>query len=650
MGQPHHVPFEAPWHLLLGHRWAYLSQRTVRLSTFSWALVGGERRLAEVKRNEALSELRSELVSGNRGVIVSVFVFSLVLNVLALTGSLFMLQVYDRVIPSGSIPTLIALLAIVAVLYSFYGLMDFVRSRIFVRVGRKFEESLRARAFDLMSTLSLRTAGGAGSQPVQDLSAVRQFISGQGPLAWFDIPFVPLYLSVLFMLHWILGAFAIAAAVIILFLALLTERAQRKPQAEASEATFRAHMLTEESRRNVEAMHSLGMKAALRGRWEAVQGEALHQQTRANDAGASYAAFSRVFRLMIQSGILALGAWLAVKHQISGGSIVASSIIMGRALAPIEQAVGGWPQFLNARNAYTRLAALMRQLPSPRARMALPPPKGLLEVDKAVIMLPGNDKPVVQGVGFKVEPGQGLGIIGPTGAGKSTLARALVGLIPLTQGSVRLDGATPDQRDSDEFGKVIGYLPQDVQIFAGSVADNVSRFMAGAEPAKIVAAAQLANIHDFILRLPQGYDTQLGAGGARLSAGQRQRLALARALYGDPVLLVMDEPNSNLDAEGEVALDKAIRASLARGAAVVVVAHRPSALHAMNNLLILADGKVAAYGGRDEIMQKVGSGGPIPPAQAERSKPTVSAPTPIRGTSLSIQGRMGNPHAKRNVQ
>ena len=606
--------------------------------------------MAEAKIQNIAHELRAELVSGNRTVIFSIFVFSLILNILALTGSLFMLQVYDRVIPSGSIPTLLALCLIVGLLYIFYGVMDYVRSRIFVRVGRKLEEKLRARVFDVMSWMSLRSSGNSGGQPVQDLATVRQFISGQGPMAWFDMPFVPLYLSVLFMLHWILGAVAVAAAVIILILALLTERAQRKPHAEAVEASMRAQLLTEEARRNAEAMYSLGMKAALRERWEKVQNEALLQQTRANDAGASFAGFSRVFRLMLQSGILATGAWLAVRHQISGGSIIASSIIMGRALAPIEQAVAGWPQFLAARKAYGRLSSLLKQMPQERERMALPRPRGVLEVEKAVITLPGAEKPILQGVDFKVGPGHGLGIIGPTGAGKSTLARALVGLIPLAQGAVRLDGATPEQRAGDEFGQAIGYLPQDVQIFAGSVADNIARFTEGADPAKVVAAAQLANIHDFILRLPQGYDTSLGSGGARLSAGQRQRLALARALYGDPVLLVLDEPNSNLDAEGEAALDKAIRACLARGAAVVVVAHRPSALFAMQHLLILAEGRVAAYGGRDEIMAKVGLK-PQTSAASAPAMPIVAKPQlQIGGTSLSMQGRMGGTPPKRNVQ
>ncbi len=551
-------------------------------------------------------ELWRHLFSANRGVIFTTLFFSLVLNVLALTGSLFMLQVYDRVIPSGSIPTLVALSLIVVVLYGYYGLMDYVRSRIFVRVGKRLEETMRARVFDLMSTLALDKTKPVGSQPVQDLATIRQFVGGQGPLAYFDMPYVPLYLLVAFLLHWVLGAVATISAVIILLLALLAERATRRPSAAAQQSSIRALMMTEETRRNAEALHSLGMRGALRRRWETLQGEALDHQTRANDAGSGYSAFSRVFRMIVQSAMLATGAYLAVKHEISGGSIVASSIIMGRALAPIEQAVGGWQQFLGARKAYERLSGLLEAVPAQRERMKLPTPKGFVEVENATILLPGNEKPILQGISFRVEPGKGLGIIGPTGAGKSTMARALVGLIPLARGAVRLDGATPDQRDSDEHGQLIGYLPQDVQMFDGTVAQNIARFSEGADPAKIVAAAQDANIHDFIIRLPQGYDTPLNEGGSRLSAGQRQRVALARALFGDPVLLVLDEPNSNLDADGEAALDKAIRAVLARNASVIVVAHRPSALNALDHLLVLANGQAAAYGTRDEIMTKVG--------------------------------------------
>ena len=562
------------------------------------------------------NELWQRIFRDNGRIAVATIFFSFVLNILALTGSLFMLQVYDRVLPSGSVPTLVALGMIVLVLYAYFGVLDYVRSRIFVRVGRRVEEGLRNRVFDAMSTLSLNKSNLVGGLPVQDLNTIRQFISGQGPLAYFDMPYVPLYLLVVFLLHWVLGVVATVSAVIIFALALLAERSTRAPSNAATLATAKAQAMTEETRRNAEALFSLGMKGAMRDRWSVLQGEALEHQTRANDAGASYSTFSRVFRLVIQSALLGTGAYLAVKHEISSGSIIASSIIMGRALAPIEQAVGGWQQFLGARRAYERLSRVLNQVPAERQRMKLPEPKGLVEVEGASVVLQGSDKPVLQNVSFRVQPGMGLGIIGPTGAGKSTMARALVGLVPLQRGAVRLDGATPDQRDSDEHGRLIGYLPQDVQIFDGTVAENISRFTPSPDAHKIVEAAQLANIHEFVMRLPMGYDTQLMEGGSRLSAGQRQRLALARALFGDPVLLVMDEPNSNLDAEGELALDKAIRAALARGASVIVVAHRPSAQNAIHDLLVLANGQVAAYGKRDEVLKKVGAlqSAPVPAA------------------------------------
>lgn len=580
--------------------------------------------------------MRDELFAANRGIIISTLVFSFVLNILALTGSVFMLQVYDRVIPSGSIPTLLALGAIVAVLYVFYGVMDGLRARIFVRVGRKLEEALRARSFDVMAQAALKQPSGVGSLPVQDLAALRQYIGGQGPMAWFDMPYVPVYLAVCFLLHPILGYVATAAAVIIFALAILTERAQRQPQLAAQQAAVKAQLMTEESRRNVEAMQALGMRAALRERWARQQGEAVDWQTRANDAGAFYYGFSRVFRMIVQSGMLGVGAWLAVKHEISSGSIVASSIILGRALAPIEQAVGGWQQFLNARRSYERLSQFLGNMPPAPPKTSLPKPLGELVAEAVAIVLPGSEKPVLQGINFKLSPGKGLGIIGPTGAGKSTLARALVGLVPVQHGSIRLDGATADQRDGDELGRMIGYLPQDVQVFDGTVAENIGRFSSGEDSMKVVKAAKAARIHEFILRLPKGYDTPLGSAGARLSAGQRQRLALARALYGDPVLLVLDEPNSALDSEGEAALDAAIRETIARGASVIVVTHRPSALQAVEHVVVLAGGTVAMAGPRDEILAKVAVR--APPAAA----PAGPAPR-ITSTSMTMSSKVTQP-------
>jgi PrtD family type I secretion system ABC transporter len=565
----------------------------------------------------------------SRGALISVFLFSCLVNILMLTGPVFMLQVYDRVLTSGSVPTLVALSAIVLVLYLYYGFLEHVRGRVMHRVARRFEETLRPRVFDAMAKMALHRVPGIGGQPLADLQTVRQFVGGQGPLAFFDMPWVPAYLFIIFSLHAWLGAAGLVAAIFIFCLALLTERSTKAPLSEASTTMSRASLLTDEVRRNAEAMHALGMRAALRKKWEGLQQQALDQHTEASDKGGRYSAMSKVVRLLVQSGILALGAYLAVKGEISPGTIIAASIIMGRGLAPIEQAVGNWQQFQGYRKASQRLSDVLEKVPPEGERMTLPPPKGLLEVENLSVVLKGTQKPVLQGLSFKVEPGQGLGVIGPTGAGKSTLARVLAGLIEPTAGSVRLDGATPDQRTSEELGLVIGYLPQDVQLFDGTVAQNISRFVEKPDPKEIVAAARMADVHDMIMRLPKGYDTPLGENASRLSAGQRQRVALARALYGNPAMLVMDEPNSNLDADGEAALDRAIRATLARGACVVVAAHRPSALHAIHGVLVLSDGKQVAYGPRDEVLKKVTRPTqPQQPSHQQQRLPPVEAAGP----------------------
>jgi PrtD family type I secretion system ABC transporter len=565
-----------------------------------------------------------ELLGFGKGTMFSLFVFSCIVNILMLTGSIFMLQVYDRVLGSGSVPTLLALTAIVLVLYGYYGILEYIRGKVMVRVGRRFEESLRNRVFDAMSLLTLRRAN-VGSQPVSDLATVRGYLSSQGPLAFLDMPWVPVYIGIVFMLHFWLGIAGLSAAILIFILALSTEGATRGPLGKASAAQAKASIMTDEARRSSEAMFALGMRDVMRGRWATVQQEALDHQTRASDAGGKLSAASRVLRLIVQSGMLALGAYLAIKGEITPGTIIASSIIMGRGLAPIEQAVGSWQQFIGARKGLERLGKILAQVPAEPQRMQLPKPQGLLEVENLIVMMPNQEKPIIGGLSFKVTPGQGLGIIGPTGAGKSTLARVLTGVIPATRGTVRLDGAAIEHRSIDEYGKVVGYLPQDVQLFDGTVAQNIARFQADAKPEDIMKAAQMANVHDLVMRLPNGYDTPLGENGARLSAGQRQRVALARALYGDPALIIMDEPNSNLDAEGEAALDKGIRIALQRGAAVIVVAHRPSALHAVSHLLVLADGKAAAYGPRDEVLNKVTKQPQQQQPQMQQKKPELAA-------------------------
>ena len=555
-------------------------------------------------QKQTRGEISSALLA-SRAAFASTALFSCLVNILMLTGPLFMLQVYDRVLTSGSVPTLVALIAIVIALYAYYGFLEYLRARILVRIGRRVEERLRDRVFDSMAEHALRRTQGIGGQPVNDLATIRQFLSGQGPFAFLDMPWVPVYLLVIFLMHWVLGVASVIAAIVIFILALWSEKATRGPLAEANSAMVKSTIMTDESRRNSEALHSLGMRGAIRKKWAEMQQVALDHQTVANDVGGSLSAASRVLRLMVQSGILALGAYLALQHEISAGAMIAASIIMGRALAPVEQAVASWQQFLGFRKALERLGNILASVPAVANRMKLPQPTGKLEVENLIVQLPGAEKPLLQGISFTVEPGHGIGVIGPTGAGKSTLARALVGVMPITRGTVRLDGATHDQRDLDEAGKLIGYLPQDIQLFDGTAAQNIARFDVAADPAKIVEAAQLANVHDLIMRLPKGYDTPLGENGARLSAGQRQRVALARCLYGDPVLFVLDEPNSNLDAEGEAALDRAIRVSMERGASVVVIAHRPSALASIQQILVLSEGRTVALGPRDEILRKV---------------------------------------------
>jgi PrtD family type I secretion system ABC transporter len=434
---------------------------------------------------------------------------------------------------------------------------------------------------------------------------MRQYIASPAALAFFDMPWVPAYLFVVYMLHAWLGYAGMAAAVTIFVVAALAEFATRSAMQKAHAAQSEAQAMADEARRNSEALHALGMRGNLRERWVTVQTKGLAALTAASSRGGMLSAVSRVIRLLVQSGVLALGAYLAIQGQISAGAIIAASIIMSRALAPVEQAVAGWNGFLAARKSHGRLKALLAQSPPEAERMELPPPKGLLEAENIAVRVAGVEKPLLTGLNFVVAPGTGLGIIGPTGAGKSTLAKVLAGVLPPTVGTVRLDGTAIDLRNADTFGRAIGYLPQDVQLFSGTVAENISRFDANPQTADIVAAAELASVHDMVKRLPDGYDTPLGLGGNRLSAGQKQRLALARALYGNPALVIMDEPNSNLDVDGEAALDRAIRACLARGAAVVVVAHRPSALKAVGHLLVLNEGKQAAFGGRDEVLRQV---------------------------------------------
>ncbi|MEE4238801.1 MAG: type I secretion system permease/ATPase [Anderseniella sp.] len=544
-------------------------------------------------------------LGASRTAVVSTAVFSLIINLLMLTGPLFMLQVYDRVLTSGSVPTLMALVMLVCILYGLYGFLEFIRARVMMRVGRSLDENLRARVFDIVSLHALKGDPKVRLTPVNDLLTLRQFLSGPGPFSFFDMPWAPIYLAVIFMLHPVLGFASTAAVLLLGVLAIINNRLIREPAAEAHKAVAQAQVISEESLRNAELASVLGMTDNLRERWSARQQEALDAQTEASDRGGLVSVTSRTLRLVFQSGILALGALLAIQQEISPGAMIAASIIMARALAPVEQAVAHWQAFMAFRSAWSRLSMLIRQTPELAEPMPLPNPTGAVEAQGLTAFAPESDKPIIYNINFAIEPGTGLGIIGPTGAGKSTLARALVGAWPRIKGKVQLDGADIRQWNPVMLGRHVGYLPQEVELFEGTLAENISRFMPDAEPDAIVAAAKQAAVHDMIVRLPEGYNTRVGAGGRRLSAGQLQRIGLARAMYGDPTLIILDEPNANLDAEGEAALVQAVMNARRRGATVIVVAHRPSALAAIDMLLMMKDGQQVAFGPKDEVLAKV---------------------------------------------
>ena len=559
-----------------------------------------------------------------RGAVLTAALLSLVINVLMLASPLFMLQVYDRVLTSRSMPTLAALTLLVAGIFGFAGLLEAVRLRLMVRLAAGFDAAVRDRAFEAVLDRAVMPRLAAEGQPLRDLEMLRHYLAGSGPTALFDLPWVPVYLALNYFLHPLLGHLTLAAGVLLLALALAAEAVTRRAAAEATRHSHRAHVLAEEARLGAEALRAMGLEPAYRERWGAEYERSQAPQMLASDRASALIAGSRMLRLFLQSASIALGAALAISGLVSAGAIVAGSIVMARALAPIEQATAQWTMLQGVRRAWNRLsAALLERLPLPNA-MPLPAPQGYLQVENLAAAAPGAGKPIVSGVNFSLKPGDGLGVIGPSGSGKSTLARALVGVWPALSGGVRFDGALLEHWPRGQLGAAIGYLPQDVEIFSGSVQDNIARFAANPNPAAVVRAAKRANVHEMVLRLPEGYATELGEGGARLSAGQRQRLALARALYGDPVLLVLDEPNSNLDAEGEAALAAALAESRRQGVTVVLIAHRHLSLQSIDRLLYLRDGRQVAFGPREEVLNGALTPlAPHAPAQSPEQAPVL---------------------------
>ena len=569
-------------------------------------------------------ELRAVLRSYS-GAFAGVAVFSGVSNVLMLTGSFFMLEIYDRVLPSRSLATLMAIAMLAAVLFVAQGLLDLTRGRVLARIGAGLDAALSARLYDSVVRLPLRTAVRSdGLQPFRDLDTLRAFLSGSGPSALFDLPWMPLYLAIIFAFHPVLGLTALVGVIFLVGVTLLTEVMSTGPTRAATEHGMMRNTLGEASRRNAEVLAAMGMSVPMRLRWEETNRRLVDAQQRASDVTSGFGSLSRAFRMMLQSAVLAVGAYLVIRGEASAGIIIAGSILSSRALAPVELTIGNWRGFIAARQSWQRLGHLFRALPAETARMALPAPRESLTVQGLGGGAPGEQRLIVQEVSFALKAGAGLAVMGPSASGKSTLARMLVGVWQPARGSVRLDGAGLDQWSGHSLGPHIGYLPQDVELFAGSIAQNIARFDPEAAAELIVAAARAAGVHDMIVNLAEGYETLIGERGRALSAGQQQRVALARALYGDPFLVVLDEPNSNLDAEGDAALTQAVLGVRQRGGIVVVVAHRPSAIAGLNLVLALHQGRQQIFGPKEEVLAKILRPAVAPVPMAATARPAQS--------------------------
>jgi ATP-binding cassette, subfamily C, bacterial PrsD len=566
-----------------------------------------------VRRSELGEALRA-----CRGAFLGVGAMSCIINLLYLTGSIFMLEVYDRVLPSRSVPTLIGLVVLASFLYLAQGALDMIRGRILGRVGTALDEALNARVFETVVRLPLLIGGrNEGLQPLRDLDNVRSFLGGMGPSAFFDLPWLPLYLAICFAFHVMIGLTALVGAIILVSLTLVTEYLSRQPAREAMGLAARRNDLATASRRNAEVLVAMGMFGRLTQRWSQANAKYLQGNQRASDVAGGLGAIAKVLRMMLQSAVLGVGAYLVIHQEATAGIIIAGSILSARALAPVDLAIAHWKSFVAARQSWRRLNQLLEQMPVRATPTLLQSPSSQLSVEGVSIAAPGDQKVIVQDVSFTLSAGHGLGVIGPSGSGKSSLIRALVGVWLPFRGKVRLDGAALDQWSSDLLGRHIGYLPQDVELFTGTVAQNICRFDPEAKSDQIIAAAKEAGVHDMIIKMRDGYNTQVGEQGAALSAGQAQRIALARAVYGDPFLIVLDEPNSNLDTEGDEALTRAVRGARERGAIVVVVAHRPIGIEGVDQILVLKDGRMQAFGPKEQVLAQV-------------LQPRVAAPTPIK--------------------
>ncbi|MGH6866548.1 MAG: type I secretion system permease/ATPase [Methyloceanibacter sp.] len=545
----------------------------------------------------------SEILVRCRSGFIAVGAFSMVINLLTLTVSIYMLQVYDRVLTGRSVETLIYLTVITSGALVAIGLLEFLRSRLLVRLGTWIDRAMSPNVFERGLENAVRGVR-YRTEALRDVAALRNYLGGAGIMALFDAPWTSIYLVFIFLLHSLLGFLALGGALLLFSLALLNDALTAATLKRANSASTRGYQFAEAAFRNAEAIDGMGMGAALARRWDSVNAHALQLQAKASDRVGLITAVTKPFRLFLQVAVLGLGAWLVLQQELSPGGMVAASIIMSRALTPAEQAIVTWKQTISAREAWTRLSALFQTAPIHHSTMALPRPRGRLTIEGVTYIPAGARHPVLRAISFAIPPGEALAIIGPSAAGKSTLARLIVGLAQPQHGFVRLDGADVFAWSRDNFGHHVGYLPQDVELFPGTVGENIARMEEG-EPSEVVFAAKMAGVHELILRLPNAYETEIGEQGANLSGGQRQRIALARALYRRPALLVLDEPNSSLDASGEAALNSAVAAMKLGGCTVVVVAHRPSLMTHIDRILVLHEGKMQLAGPRDAVLAEL---------------------------------------------
>ncbi|MDO1585578.1 type I secretion system permease/ATPase [Rhizobium oryzicola] len=538
-----------------------------------------------------------------RTIIIATMSFSVAINVLMFVSPLYMLQVYDRVLHSRSEMTLMMLTLIALAMLALYGLLEWIRSRVLVRAGMRFDEMIAKGVFSRVITSTLRHPQGRTEFALMDIDRLREFLTGSGLIALCDLPWMPIFLAVCFFFHPLIGWISTVGAVIVFALAIANEFMTKKELSKATVAGQGAMHFSNSTLMNVEVIRALGMEDSLRGRWGVLHRNMLEHQAVASDRSGALLSISKFVRMGLQTIILGAGAYLALEAAISPGSIIAASIMMGRALQPVDQVVGQWKQFLGARQAYARLNKIFVEMPEEEDKLPLPAPSGTLVVEQLAVAAPGGKAPLVHSVTFQVNPGEAVAIVGPSGAGKSSLVRALVGIWAPAAGTIRLDGSELQHWEANALGRHLGYLPQSVELFAGTIAENISRFQEDATPESIIEAAKLANVHQLIQNLPDGYDTQIGVGGRQLSGGQRQRVGLARALYGSPSVIVLDEPNANLDSEGEEALNHVIQQLKTMGKSILFVSHKMSLVAMSDKTLVLAQGRMQGYGATRDLLQ-----------------------------------------------